>query len=78
MPRPKYKQLYLQLQETYNKTTKTGMACPLCEEEDKVSELILYAYGELVCADEQCSFDKTLGDILQGYYQARNIGSLED
>jgi hypothetical protein len=76
-----YKKLWLEekekLKQYLESTEKTGMACPLCLEKDIKSELIWYNVGELVCENEECSFDKTMGVILEGYYWYKGIGSLE-
>ena len=77
-----YKKLYLEeklkSEEYRNKKINTGKQCPLCEEKEIKAELIFYEYGELVCENSDCSFDKTMGDILQTYYQYKDIGDLEE
>jgi len=76
-----YKKLWLEekekLKQHLESTEKTGMACPLCLEGDIKSELIWHNAGELVCENEECPFDKTIGDLLNAYYWHKDIGSLD-
>ena len=73
----KYKELYEKEKARYERSEKTGMACPLCLELDIQSELIWYTSGELVCEKEECSFDKTIGNLLEVYYSYKGISTLE-
>jgi hypothetical protein len=77
-----YKNLYLEeklkFEEYQNRNFRTGKQCPLCLEKNIRSELIFYEYGELVCENEECSFDKDMGTILYVYYQYKDIGDLEE
>jgi len=72
-----WKKRYNELYKQYNDPTNTGMACPRCEHEGRNSLLVWYPYGELVCINKNCDFDKTINDILSVFYYQQNIGQLE-
>ncbi len=65
-----YKKLYDELKEKVESEEETDYICPDCN-----SSLLLTYTGELYCSNNECKFDKTLGDILLTYTNAKNIES---
>lgn len=49
------------------KATKTGYKCPLCESS------LLENGSEFYCENENCTFDKIFGDLVENYALHRDL-----